>query len=243
MYLLGELIVHHKKNNHKFYDLAARHLSPTLLNQPEPNPSEDSYWKWRILRRTEGVGLIRNKPSDVWVGMNQLKSKERQGYFAELLQNNELTEIQVEGLSVPLYARTPHLHSFLNHTYQATNAPTKTFILAPLDNMLWDRKLIEALFGFSYTWEVYKPVAQRNYGYYVLPVMYGDRFVARFEPGKDPQTGLFVIKNWWWEEHTLPDEPMLHSIMTCFRQFLNYLQPPAEAIDQILDHIRTKITL
>ena len=43
--------------------------------------------------------------------------------------------------------------------------------LAPLDNLLWDRRLVEAIFGFEYRWEVYVPAEKRKYGYYVLPVM------------------------------------------------------------------------
>ena len=47
--------------------------------------------------------------------------------------------------------------------------------IGPLDNLIWDRDLIRWLFEFDYTWEVYKPAAQRQYGHYVLPVLYGDR--------------------------------------------------------------------
>lgn len=54
-------------------------------------------------------------------------------------------------------------------------------LIAPLDNMIWDRKLMEALFDFSYTWEIYVTHAKRKYGYYVLPVLMGECFVGRIE--------------------------------------------------------------
>ena len=54
--------------------------------------------------------------------------------------------------------------------------------LAPLDPMLWDRKLIEAIWNYQYSWEIYTPAVKRKYGYYVLPVVYGDRFIGRIEP-------------------------------------------------------------
>ena len=63
--------------------------------------------------------------------------------------------------------------------------------IAPLDNLLWDRKMLEMLFGFSYRWEVYTPVAKRKFGYYVLPVLYNDRFVARFEAEPVREAGAF----------------------------------------------------
>ena len=54
--------------------------------------------------------------------------------------------------------------------------------LAPLDPMLWDRRLIEKVFDFKYTWEIYTPKEKRQYGYYVLPVVWGDRMIGRIEP-------------------------------------------------------------
>jgi len=69
--------------------------------------------------------------------------------------------------------------------------------IAPLDNMIWDRDMIPKLFGFTYTWEVYVPAAKRKYGYYVIPVLCGNRFIARFEPEKSDTH--VRIKNWWWE--------------------------------------------
>lgn len=89
--------------------------------------------------------------------------------------------------------------------------------------MLWDRKLIAALFGFAYTWEVYKPAAQREYGYYVLPVLYGDRFVARFEPRLDKKTGILEILNWWWEPGVKLTESMQRSLIRGLEEFMSYL--------------------
>ena len=63
--------------------------------------------------------------------------------------------------------------------------PHQAAIIAPLDNLMWDREIIKVLFGFNYRWEVYKPDKEREYGYYVLPIIYGERFIARFEPGRD----------------------------------------------------------
>ena len=58
-------------------------------------------------------------------------------------------------------------------------------LIAPLDNLMWDLNLVEKLFDFQYAWEVYKPAGKRDYGYYVLPVLYGDRLGpdVKREPG------------------------------------------------------------
>jgi uncharacterized protein YcaQ len=71
--------------------------------------------------------------------------------------------------------------------------------LAPLDPMLWDRKLIEALWGYQYSWEIYTPVVKRKYGYYVLPMLYGDRLIGRIEPKADRKTKTLTVQHVWLE--------------------------------------------
>jgi uncharacterized protein YcaQ len=100
--------------------------------------------------------------------------------------------------------------------------PQAAFI-APLDNLIWNRMLIRFVFDFDYTWEVYTPAAKRKYGYYVLPVLYGDRFVARFEPAFDKKTREFAIANWWWEEGVQPDGAMQAALTCCLGGFARYL--------------------
>jgi hypothetical protein len=99
----------------------------------------------------------------------------------------------------------------------------KAAFIAPLDNLMWDRKTIRKLFGFDYVWEVYKPVVQRKYGYYVLPVLYGDRFVARVDAKLDRKTGELMVNNWWWEDGVEPDEAMAKALSECLGEFGGYL--------------------
>jgi uncharacterized protein YcaQ len=131
--------------------------------------------------------------------------------------------LQVEGVGVPFYARTEDFEREAASGGLEDSTASKASILAPLDNLLWDRRMIKQLFGFEYTWEVYKPAEQRSYGYYVLPVLYGDRFVARFEPGRDKETGRIVVKNWWWEPDAAPDADMKAAIRACFCRFQRFL--------------------
>jgi uncharacterized protein YcaQ len=64
---------------------------------------------------------------------------------------------------------------------------------------MWDRNMIHELFDFHYRWEVYTPVVKRQFGYYVLPILYGDEFIGRIEPVFDKNKNL-VIKNLWFEK-------------------------------------------
>jgi uncharacterized protein YcaQ len=70
-------------------------------------------------------------------------------------------------------------------------------VLGPLDALLWDRRGVATLFGFEYVWEVYKPAPARRWGYYVVPVVAGERFVARFDARLVGER--LTVHGWWWE--------------------------------------------
>ncbi len=78
------------------------------------------------------------------------------------------------------------------------------------------------LFGFEYKWEVYTPKAKRKYGYYVLPVLFGESFVARFEPVVDREKNTLTILNWWWEDKVPFGDEMFEALMRCFAEFKTY---------------------
>ncbi len=65
--------------------------------------------------------------------------------------------------------------------------------------MLWDRKLIETIWDYQYSWEIYTPQEKRKYGYYVLPVLWGDRFIGRIEAAADRKAGALIVRNVWYE--------------------------------------------
>jgi hypothetical protein len=72
-------------------------------------------------------------------------------------------------------------------------------LLAPLDPLVWDRDLLRSLYDFDYVWEVYVPAARRRWGYYVLPILFGDRLVGRIEPRIDRRAGVLRVLDLWWE--------------------------------------------
>ena len=75
--------------------------------------------------------------------------------------------------------------------------------IAPLDPLIWDRELVRLAFGFTYTWEVYKPAAKRTYGYYVVPLLQNGQLVGRFEGKRTPAGDVEVLGRWG----DVPDAP------------------------------------
>ncbi|MGB2894625.1 MAG: crosslink repair DNA glycosylase YcaQ family protein [Anaerolineales bacterium] len=222
MYWGGELIIHHKVNTRKVYDFASRHLPEALLSASHPHETEEQFHDWYVHRRYGGVGLLWEKSGDAWLGMPGIKSVERKAALSRLLEQGKMVEVGVKGVKLPLYMRSEE-EMLLHSTLDSSTPSSRAVILAPLDNLLWDRRFVKELFDFYYIWEVYKPVAERRYGYYVLPILYGDRFVARFEPGQDKKNGALIIKNWWWEPGINQSGRMHAALRNCFKQFLDYL--------------------
>jgi uncharacterized protein YcaQ len=222
MQFCGEVVIHHRVHTRKVYDLAHRHIPRKLLSASDPNKTDEQYHDWHILRRIGGIGLVWNRAGEAWLGIQGAKSKERDAALQRLAERGQVITAHVEGIEPPLYMRSEDQAS-LDKALQSNAPSPRAVILAPLDNLLWDRRLVKELFDFSYVWEVYKPVEQRKYGYYVLPILYGDRFIARFEPGRDKKNGALVIKNWWWEPDIALTKRMQSDLRDCFKRFLGYL--------------------
>ena len=198
LYTDGVLLIHHKSGTRKYYDLAEKYLPADLLSAPDPCPDEFSWQCWRVLRRIGAVGLLWNRRSDAWLGIS-MTAEQRDAAFDRLEKEGSVTPVRVDGLRFPLYLLSgdlPLMESVLSG--QASLRPRLEF-LAPLDPVLWDRKLIEAVFGYQYTWEIYTPVSRRKYGYYVLPLLYGDRLIGRIEPKADRKTKTLTVQNLWLE--------------------------------------------
>lgn len=198
LYHMGKLGVSDKKNNQKVFDLMENLICDSYLNQEELFNNELDFYCWYVKRRINSVGMLWSKNGGAWLGHFISKKDIRMQAIHELLEHESITRINVEGIKADFYISTDQVDQLLN-----TETEVKAVrVLAALDNILWDRKLVEELFDFSYSWEVYVPKEKRKYGYYVLPVLYGNDLVARFEPEPLKQSGKLTIKNWWWEEGT-----------------------------------------
>jgi len=213
LWTTGKLGVSKKIGVNKVYDLIENLLPADILNQPDPFESEYDFIKWYVYRRIGSVGMLWNRSGGGWLGTLLEDRDTRQRALDELVADGVVERVEVEGIPDVFYARSKDMHLF--HSNDSTSEAIR--FLAPLDNMLWDRDMLSKLFGFTYTWEVYVPVAKRKYGYYVIPVLCGNRFIARFEPQKS--NTHVQIKNWWWEKDISISKDLIEQILKEMERF------------------------
>lgn len=198
LYTDGELIIHHKNGSRKYYDIAEKYLPANILNSENPCKDEFEFASWRVLRRIGAVGLLWDKNSTAYLGID-LKAELRKKVLHDLLADEKVRSVMVEGIKVPFYYRTEDEVFMQEALDESTKLTPRMSFIAPLDPLLWDKALILALWDFRYSWEIYTPAIKRKYGYYTLPILYGDRFVGRIEAIPDRREGVLQVKGLWWE--------------------------------------------
>jgi uncharacterized protein YcaQ len=218
LYGMGELVIHHKDGAHKYYDLAERYIPGETLSAPEPHPDDFEHLKWRVARYIGAVGMLWCHPSDA---LPHMTAETRSKVFAALLDDGRINDVKVEGIKDALYFRAED-SPILEQARENRDYPPRCELIAPLDTFMWDRKVIKAIFGFEYTWEIYTPVVKRKYGHYVLPILLGERFIGRIEPIADKKTKMLTVKNIWYEDGVKPTKATTNAVEKCIARFARF---------------------
>jgi hypothetical protein len=191
-----------RDGNRRYYDLLERLLPPELLAQKVP---ERDQLRHKMLSRYRAHGLLGTggaggtfdriappKSTPERVGRDTLRE--------ELVELGALVPVAVEGVRGKRLVLAEEL-ALLDAPPEPT--PTVAFI-APFDSLLWDTALLSSLFAFDYVWEGFFPAPKRRWGYYVLPIVFGDRFVGRLEPRIDLDRAGVEVLDVWWEDGFAP---------------------------------------
>jgi uncharacterized protein len=198
----GVLGIVRRERNLRVYDLVERLFPANLLAQRVP---EDEQRLHRLLSRFRGNGLLgASGNQELWVGTYR-RPGEKAELRNELLERGALIPIEVEGLRGPRFIVREDLANLeqaeveIDGSHPPGGDEARVAFVAPLDSLVWDRDLLRRLFDFDYRWEVYVPEPKRRWGYYVLPILYGDRFVGRIEPRIERRSGTLDVVGLWWE--------------------------------------------
>jgi uncharacterized protein YcaQ len=226
----GEVMTHHRENFERVYALT-ENVAPAHLIRESDEAVADRFF---ITKEVSFYGLSRlNRMAESFHGRGEPDRAARQ-LLQTLLDANELIAVQVEGWKgkASYYALGSDVAALQD--VSAGRVPTawaplgttttdEVVFLAPLDPVS-ARGRAKALFDFDYVWEVYKPEQQRKFGYYTLPILWGDRLVARFDSKLDRRTNTFLILGLWLEDAALGrDEAFAEALARGFARFVTFL--------------------
>ena len=197
----GVLGLARRDGNRRFYDLLERLLPAKLLRRDVPLPEQLRH-KLHSRYRAHGLlgiggggdifgGIGPAKPDPRWPG-----HPGRTALREELVENGDLVPVEVEGVRGKRFV----LREEVGLLEAPPEPPPSVAFLPPFDPLVWDRGLLGSLFEFDYVWELFHPPAKRRWGWYVLPILFRDRFVGRIEPRIDRAAGRVHVLGLWWEE-------------------------------------------
>jgi len=214
MWLSGELMIHHREGFERVYDFR-ENIAPKEFDYVAGEKEAEEFLTFKSM---SFMGLFREgalRTSLQYDMYRKYTTAEVKDLLEGWLEAGKVIQVQVEGgreTYLVLAKEITALESLEKgkvpkgwNPKETTTLEEVTF-LAPLD-IVSARGRAKKLFGFEYLWEVYKPAHQRRWGYYTLPLLYGDDLVARLDPKLDRTTMTLEIKGFWHEDDAPVKDP------------------------------------
>lgn len=190
MWYAGELSTSHRERFTKFYDLTERVIPKAHLSNV---PSDEAQIDWLCRAALDRMAF--GSEGDIQRFWDAADKAEVKTWVAE---QGELVSVEIEGADRSwMSALAPG--DIETRLADASAATSRLRILNPFDPVIRDRKRLQRLFGFEYTVEMFVPAAKRRWGYYVYPLLEGDRFVGRIEVKANRKAGRLNVLNLWPE--------------------------------------------
>jgi uncharacterized protein YcaQ len=235
----GEAMVARRERFERVY-AAAERVAPTRFLDEAPDEAADDH----LLRRRIGWAGFAKLTGVRWSLMRDIGTAEVSAWRDRGLADGSLCEVQVEGIGRRLVlggevavldtlarGRVPREWRPLEHS-----TLDEVTLLSPLEPAIHDRDRTRALFDFDYLWEVYTPATKRRYGYYALPILWGDRLVGRTDLRLDRTSGALVVNGLWLEDVAIGDDPAFRAALAAgmerFRTFTGavHIEAPGIAV-------------
>jgi uncharacterized protein YcaQ len=191
LFAAGELMISHRENFHRVYDLRERVLANALPNWEDAlAPNEQEVRRALALKAVRALGVAPAR----WVSdYFRTPKKGVAGLLEELAEEGSLDRARIEDFGEPAYVH-PDNAKLAEKILSGRLRASGTTLLSPFDPVVWDRARASELFGFDYKIEVYTPAAKRRYGYYSLPILHEGALVGRLDAKAHRKQGTFEVK-------------------------------------------------
>ncbi len=174
----------------RVYDLTERVIPAEVLARPAAPERDARKQLLELAARHHGIGTLADLTD-----YHRQKNQPCRDLVAELVEEGVLREVRVEGWKQPAY---------LHREARIPRRITACTVLSPFDPVVWNRDRANRLFGFHYRIEIYTPQPKRIYGYYVLPILWGDSVVGRLDLKSDRQRRALLVQGSFTEPGVPP---------------------------------------
>ncbi len=214
--VMGVIGLARREGTTRYCDLVERLLPPEVLAKDVPVRDQ---LRHKLLSRYRAHGMLtRGGLGNAFARIAD--PPERRELFRELVELGSLVPVEIEGVRGERFILAEEL-ALLQDPPERTSSAA---FIAPFDSLLWDTGLLAELFGFDHVWEGFFPPAKRRWGQYVLPIVFGDRFVGRIEPRINRERSTVEVLGLWWEDGFEPDRAdefvdALRAALGAYRRF------------------------
>lgn len=209
LFTAGELMIAHRHNFQRIYDLAAR-VHPSWHDGLTP-PLEEVRRSF-VLQAVRALGLARA----AWIP-DYHRTRRPHPDPAALAEQGLLLRGRVEGWTDPVYIHPEHAE-LARQAMEGGLAPRLTTLLSPFDPIVWDRRRALELFGFDYRLECYTPAEKRRYGYFTLPILRRGALVGRVDAKAHRKTGEFELRSVHLEPGVRVSERLVDDVATAVQR-------------------------
>lgn len=214
LWITGEVMTHHREGFTRVYDLTER-VAPAEFQYAAPEREAEDFFAHKTVSFRGVLREKRWRVSFKYYIQRDVDKDEESQWLGNLYEKGLIAPVQVEGSKdrwITLAEHLPLLEKLETGKVPSAWKPLglstqdEVTFVAPLE-IVSARGRAKEVFDFEYVWEVYKPLAQRRWGYYVLPILYGDQLLARLDPKLDRITMILHINGFWLEKNAVVKEP------------------------------------
>jgi len=222
----GKLMISKREKFQKVYDLTERVIPNHIETTP---PTEEELGVFLANRALRAMGIASEKDirrflqaesardSDMQIASRELISRS----LNQLIVNGEVIPINLENDKSSLY----YVHSNTLDKINSQKSPNRNvFLLSPFDNLIIQRDRLKRIFDFEYALECYLPPTKRTFGYFTLPILWGNNFVGKIDPKADRKNKTLLINNLLLEQSVEESDDFLSSLGKSIAEFTRFNQ-------------------